>query len=263
MFIQPLQQNFLLKEFKCSYASVHITFEYGKCVVTCTNGMCCVQMHNKKKIPKSAKVENAKGLCPHVQTIAIHINAVKSYFPEYFASHIEMTDEMNPEEEDTDNNPLLYDNIQGNFDVQNGLWNFHSLTQFKPKDMMDPELIKHTKTRIITVLEENSCVQLKPNPYNNKTLKMCDCGAGYSPDTEYIPKWHSMLYMRISPVKCEFFNLPCHNGICELKFEDVAEQQGICFTLKVTCAGDEIGWDFVQDVITKRTSFKAYCDDMT
>ena len=48
-----------------------------------------------------------------------------------------------------------------------------------------------------------------------------------------------------------------------MKFEEVAEQNGICFTLKVTCAGDKIGWDFVQDVITKRTSFKAYCDDMT
>ena len=69
--------------------------------------------------------------------------------------------------------------------------------------MMDPQLVKHTKTRIIAALEENCCVQLKPNPYNNETLKMCDCGAAYSPDTDYILKWHSMLYTRISPVKCE------------------------------------------------------------
>ena len=47
-----------------TYSSVHITFEYVKCVVTCTNGMCSVHMHNKKKIPKFVKVENAKGFAP-------------------------------------------------------------------------------------------------------------------------------------------------------------------------------------------------------
>ena len=213
---------------------------------------------------KSAKVENAKGLCPHVQTIATHMDSVKSYFPEYFASHVEMSHENNPhEEENTEDNELLDDNIEGNFDVQTGLWDFHSLTKFKPKDMMDPQLIKYTKKRIITTLEENSCVQLKPNPYNNKTLRMCDCGAGYSPETEYTLKWHSTLYTRMGPVRCSVFNLPCQNGTCELKFEEVAEEQGIYFAFKVTCAGDEIGWDFVQDVVTKRTSFKAFCEDMT
>ena len=49
----------------------------------------------------------------------------------------------------------------------------------------------------------------------------------------------------MGPVRCSVFNLPCHNGTCELKFEEVAEEQGIFFSSKVTCAGDEIGWDFV------------------
>ena len=67
----------------------------------------------------------------------------------------------------------------------------------------------------------------------------------------------------MGPVRCSVFNLPCHNGTCELKFEEVAEEQEICFSSKITCAGDKIGLDFVQDVVTKRTSFKAYCEDMT
>ena len=51
--------NFSVKGFEENiYSTVHITFEYGKCVVTCTHEICTVQMHNKKKIPKSAKVEN-------------------------------------------------------------------------------------------------------------------------------------------------------------------------------------------------------------
>ena len=62
---------------------------------------------------------------------------------------------------------------------------------------------------------------------------------------------------------CAYFNLPCVNGNCQLEFQEVAEEQEICFCSKVTCAGDEIGWELVQDVVSKRTSFKAYCEDMT
>ena len=202
--------------------------------------MCSVQMHNKKKIQKSAKVENFKGLCPHVETIATHMDSVKSYFPEYFESHFEMSQENNPDEENTEDSELLDHNIEGNFGVQTGLWKFSSLTKFNPKDMMDPQLIKYIKKRIITALEENSGVELKPNAYKNNTLRMCDCGAGYSPETKYTLKWHSTLYIRMGPVRCSVFNLPCCNGTCELKFGDIAEEQGICFTSKVTCAGDEL-----------------------
>ena len=158
---------------------------------------------------------------------------------------------------------MLDDNIEGNFNVETGSWNFPSLTKFKPKDMMDPQLIKYTNKRIITALEDFTGVKLKPSAYNNNTLRMCECSMGYSQETEYTLKLHSTLYTRIGPVRCSVFNLPCHNGTCELKFEEVAEEQGICFGSKVTCAGDEIGWDFIQDVVTKGTSFKAYCEDMT
>ena len=129
--------------------------------------------------------------------------------------------------------------------------------------MMDPQLIKYTKKRIIIAFEEDCEVELKPDAYENNTLRMCDCGAGYSPETEYKLKGNSTLYTRMGPVRYSVFNLPCCNGTCKLQFEEVAEEQGICFSSKVTCAGDEIGWDFVQDVVTKRTSFKAYCEDMT
>ena len=128
--------------------------------------------------------------------------------------------------------------------------------------MMDPQLIQHTKTCLMKAIQD-STIELKPNPLDrNNTLKNCDCGAGYSNNTEYTLKGHSTLYTRIGPVCCAYCNLPCINGNCQLEFQQVAEEQGICFSSKVTCAGDEIGWDFVQDV-SKRTSFKAYCDDMT
>ena len=177
-------------------------------------------------------------------------------------SDVERLHENHPDEENGQDSQLLDDNIEGNFDVETGLWNFPSLTKFKPKDMMDPQLIKYTKKRIITALENYSGVELKPDAYKNNTLRMCDCGMGYSQETEYTLKEHSTLYNRMGPVRCSVFNLPCHNGTCELNFEEVAEEQGIFIISKVTCVGGEIGWDFVQDVVTKRKSFKAYCEDM-
>ena len=35
------------------------------------------------------------------------------------------------------------------------------------------------------------------------------------------------------------------------------------FLSKMTCAGDQIGWDFISMVKTTRTSFTAFCNEMT
>ena len=135
-----------------SYFTVNVTFEYGKCVVTCTNGMCSVQMHNMKKVPKFSKVTNLESHCPHVCTFALHIDAIQSYFPEYFGQDIEVfevntgydssqdTQQLDPQQEDGQ------EDNEGNFDIETGLWTFPALTTFKPKEMMDPQLIQHTKT---------------------------------------------------------------------------------------------------------------------
>ena len=230
--------------------------------VFCTNAQ-------QEKFSKSSKVTNLESHCPHVHTFALHIDAIQSYFPEYFGQDIEVfegntgydssleTQQLDPQQEDGQ------EDNEGNFDIETGLWTFPALTTFKPKEMMDPQLIQHTKTCPMKAIED-STIELKPNPFDhNNMLKNCDCGVGYSNNTDYTLKDHCTLYTRIGPVCCAYFNLPCVNGNCQLEFHEVTEEQGICFSSKVTCAGDEIGWDFVQDVVSKRTSFKAYCDDMT
>ena len=119
MFIQHLPPNFLSKDLKTIHILVYMLhLNMVKCLVTCTHRMCAVQMHNKKKIPKSAKVENFKGLCPHAQTIAIHMDTVRSYFPQYFESDGEMSQENHPDEENAQDSELLDHNIEGNFDVE-------------------------------------------------------------------------------------------------------------------------------------------------
>ena len=110
----------------------------------------------------------------------------------------------------------------------------------------------------MTAFEENGCVELKPHAHKNNALRICECSACYLQETNYTLKRHSTLYTRMGPVRCSLFNLAYHNGSCKLKFEGVAKEERICFSSKVTCASDEIGGGFVQDVVTIRTSFKAY-----
>ena len=62
----------------CSIA--HISFNQNKCFATCTNGMCHAQMQNRKKVPKSATLQNTGNLCGHLQTIGEHLDYVFFYF---------------------------------------------------------------------------------------------------------------------------------------------------------------------------------------
>ena len=101
--------------------------------------------------------------------------------------------------------------IKENFDIETGLWTFPTLTTFKPKEMMDPQLIQHTKTCLMKTIQE-STIELKPNPFGqNNTLKNCNCGRGYSNNTDYTLQGHSTLYIRIGLVHCAYFNLACVN----------------------------------------------------
>ena len=92
MSIPIQQQNFSIKRFEeDTYSTVKVTFEYGKCVVTCTNGMCSVQMHNRKKsFPNHQKSQIWNHTAPHVHTFVLHTDAIQSYFPEYFGQDIEV-----------------------------------------------------------------------------------------------------------------------------------------------------------------------------
>ena len=196
-----------------TYSTVKVTFEYGKCVVTYTNGMCSVQMHNRKKVPKSSKVTNLESHCLHVCTFALHIDAIQSYFPEYFGQDIDVFEGNTGHDSSEDTQQLDpqqqygQEENEGNFDIKTGLWTFPSLTTFKPKEMMDPQLIQHTKTLLMKAIQD-STIELKPNPLDqNNTLKNCDCGAGYPNNTEYTLKGHSTLHTRIGPVCCAHYNL--------------------------------------------------------
>lgn len=62
-----------------------------------------------------------------------------------------------------------------------------------------------------------------------------------------------------APVVCEVQTRQCVGGNCILKYS--GDQDNIHFMTKETCAGDEIGWDFVNAILTSKISFSAFCQE--
>lgn len=63
------------------------------------------------------------------------------------------------------------------------------------------------------------------------------------------------------PLKCDVFLRKCLHNKCSLHYE--GGLHSIHFLSKITCGGDEIGWDFVSLVKSSKISFTAFCDEMT
>ena len=113
-------------------------------------------------------------------------------------------------------------------------------------------------------MSDGCTMQLKPKPRDDEgNLKMCDCGAGYSDEVEPTHLGTATLYTRVGAIPCKCYKLMCKDGKCEINFHKLAESIGLFFSTGMTCAGDEIGWDFVQSVLKFKTSFSGYCTEMT
>ena len=62
-------------------------------------------------------------------------------------------------------------------------------------------------------------------------------------------------------MKCDVFLRKYGQNKCCLTYEGA--EHAIHFLSRTTCAGDEIGWDFVTLVKTSKISFSAFCSDMS
>ena len=62
-------------------------------------------------------------------------------------------------------------------------------------------------------------------------------------------------------IQVELFNRKCLSQNCQTTFLQEAEHQCIFFFSKHTCAGDEVGWDFVNAVLKGRVSFTGFCKE--
>ena len=194
---------------------VHITFQQGKCYAKCLGGICSVELQAKKKLPWLHPITATPNLCLHMQQILSQIENIKEYFPWHFtASEINVS--IEPEEQlntdDTGLNPP-----EASFNKETSLWHYPAVTDHKPKEMFNPDLVTHTKLRnkFATSGEINQesglrIYHLKPKIRDEDgNLRKCDCGQVFQPDTGYTEVNRSILYTRIAPLKCILYNLNC------------------------------------------------------
>jgi hypothetical protein len=68
-----------------------------------------------------------------------------------------------------------------------------------------------------------------------------------------------------APIRCRVFYLKCleDTGICEHKLQYSGKEDSVFLWSRQVAAPDEIGWDFVNRVLTCKTSFSAFCNDMS
>ena len=199
----------------------------------------------------------------------------KSFFPDFFASSDEElfmphSTEITNRELNTDDNILSQSKFQGGFNQEKGMWEYPSLTIHKPKEMMDEFLVNCTKerndythsTKIDTTTGLYQTFHLKASMITKEKIEIkCQCGTSYHKEGIY--KDRGTLYTQTGPVNIKYYDTVCSRGICTIPYTKGAEEKAIFMYLTATTAGDEIGWDFVTAVITAKSSFSAFCKEMT
>ena len=257
-----------------NYSVVNISFPNGKCYAKCQNGMCKARMQNKKKVPKQFKLSATTHLCSHLNTLYTHLYVLKQNFPDYFTGNCNVETEPNFVEQNSDNieDSNLTQKLPGSFNASTGLWEYKSLSNHKPHEMFDPSLIKHTQYRNSLITDQKlnssnglySSLHLTPNHSDESGQPIpCDCGAGYGDSSSYVNNGSATLYTRMGPVDCKFADLKCSGGNCMQYYQKEAQERGIFFYSSQTCAGDEVGWDFISLVMKTKISFTGYCNEMT
>ena len=164
----------------------------------------------------------------------------------------------------------IVQNILGHFNSNTGLWEYKSLYKHTPKDMMHLKNVNSTMQRNDFVKSQNlypntGLYHLKPSILGaNGTPMQCYCGSQYFHALgNAVDKFSSTLYTHTGAVHMKCYNMCCHRGICEKEFSEAVKEKCVFFLSTKTCAGDEIGWDFVNNVLKSKASFTGYCNKMT
>ena len=254
------------------FGLVTVTFHMGSCFIKCHAGMCAATYINKTRMPKSTSLNQKSSLCAHLTTCYQNIDVIRNEFPEYFNCEDgnNSQDEEDPvnigQETNTEDDETLDRELSSTFDKATGLWNYKGLSDHKPRKMMDEELKRHTRKRIQWVVENpdnQTIIEMKPDlKKDDGTDILCSCGEVYTYNGVQ-EEGCAKLYTRVGTVNFKYFSAKCPNRQCEISFKEIAKEAGIFFFSHQTCAGDEIGWDFISAVKSSKISFTGFCNQMT
>ena len=207
---------------------------------------------------------------------------IESIFSEYFQDSTQSDGDVqeynfqfavNPEMEVNNEDGNIAQNIPGHFNINTGPWEYESLSKHTQKDMMHPQNVNSTMQRNdfvkSQILDPNtelySTYHLKPSILEaNGAPMQCNCGSQYSHAAgNAVDRFSTTLYTCTGAVHMKCYNMCCNRGICEIEVSEAAKEKSLFFLTTKTCAGDEIGWDFVNNVLKSKASFTGYCNEMT
>ena len=107
---------------------------------------------NKKKSPKSVKIQQSHSLCGHIQTLFANFEIMKELFPDYFGSSCNTTEDSDDTNYDLTFASTCDINTQDeyidetthedseHFNTITGMWEFGGKSQHMPKEMNDLQL---------------------------------------------------------------------------------------------------------------------------
>ena len=117
--------------------------------------------------------------------------------------------------------------------------------------------------RYIVNYDPNAYIDIRQQVKNpDGTPRKCDCGSIYT-ENSHFEEGTASLYTRVGLAHLRYYGITCNNNTCQKSFFDISQGMGLFFYTKATCAGDEIGWDFINAVKTSKISFTGFCSQMT
>ncbi|CAC5425017.1 unnamed protein product [Mytilus coruscus] len=255
---------------------VHLTFNsrLQRYIVSCLNGLC----KSKKGCKKNVDCLNTD------QNLCVHLSELKNA-PHFWTEFSKPEAAVNTENDE--NIQLIDQEIQeitgnaieeeiptmnscdSNFDVTSGLWSFPCISSHKPRKQQDPNLVQNIQHRyILGALNlnnvENGCIK-GPHLIPDIPTSVCPCGAGWTSNQQLngVTTFSRVLtiYTKIAPVQCQVYSRSCINEESPCKKDwDEGDKECSHVVTRDTAAGDEIGWAFVNQVLSTKITFSAFCD---
>ncbi|XP_069108872.1 uncharacterized protein [Argopecten irradians] len=255
---------------------VHITFNAGidRYVISCMNGYCKSVRGSKRNIDNFS---NSKTLCKHLKVI--YESQEWTEFKTENGEDIEL-DQTNlennsaiPEIELDIESELLSDPTDHDvFDQASGLWKFPCKSTHTAQMEYSEELSYAVQARDMLNDKNSDCVPridgcLKgPILVHKSPTTTCPCGVGWTNNnnpqgvTTFSRKL--IIYTEIAPVACHIHTRVCLASLCKLEWDEGKE---LCLHVysSETAAGDEIGWMFVNQVVSSKITFSGFCKNMS
>ena len=251
------------------FSLVTVNFAAGICYIKCHSGFCAAANINKKRMPRSAKLNEFVKLCSHLDTCYKNIDCIRTHFPDYFDESNQVNDDNGnaniKEDVNVGDDDTLNSNLVSNFDKESGLWSYKSLSKYQlmQSDNKNLHLFTCEWIKYIINNNQNEIIHvIHPIVNPDGTPMLCGCGLMYTEES-HIEEGTCNLYTRVGVAHIKYNGLKCNMNKCEKKFSDISGTWGMFFYTNTMCARDEISWDFINAVKTSKISFTGFCNQMT